>query len=148
MTALVGLPAVASLAQASDAKTGTSGAQFLKIGAGARPTAMGDAYTAIADDVNAVYFNPAGLTQLPAAQITAMQTQWFEGLDYAFGAFALPTVAWRVRLVRRDARSERSRAARRSTNPRWATSTTRIRPTRFPTALRSTIASRWALPPA
>jgi hypothetical protein len=90
---LVGLPTGASLVSASDAKVGTSGAQFLKIGAGARPTAMGEAFTAIADDVNAAYFNPAGLGQLERAELTAMQTQWFQGLDYNFGAFALPTSA-------------------------------------------------------
>ena len=90
---LVGLPTAASTANAGEAKVGTSGAQFLKIGAGARPTAMGEAFTAIADDVNAVYFNPAGLAQIQRPEITAMHTQWFQGLDYAFGAFALPTEA-------------------------------------------------------
>jgi hypothetical protein len=78
---------------ASNSKVGTSGAQFLKIGAGARPTAMGEAFTAIADDVNAVYFNPAGLAQLKNAELTAMHTQWFQNIDYAYGAFAVPTSA-------------------------------------------------------
>ena len=72
---------------------GVNGAQFLKIGAGARPTAMGDAFTAIADDVNATYFNPAGLAQLKTAELTAMRTQWFQNIDYSFGAFAMPTSA-------------------------------------------------------
>jgi hypothetical protein len=83
----------AATAMAGNSKVGTSGAQFLKIGAGARPTAMGDAYTAVSDDVNAVHFNPAGLSQLDRAQITALHTQWFQGLDYNFGAFAVPTAA-------------------------------------------------------
>lgn len=77
-------------AHATNAKVGTSGAQFLKIGASARPTAMGDAFVGIADDVNAVYFNPGGLGFLDRAQVTAMRTQWFQGMDYDFGAFALP----------------------------------------------------------
>ena len=78
-------------AAAGNSKVGTSGAQFLKIGAGARPTAMGEAYTAISDDVNAVYFNPAGLAQLKSCEITAMHTEWFQNIGYDFGAFAMPT---------------------------------------------------------
>jgi len=93
MIAAASLCAGATPARAGEAKVGTSGAQFLKIGAGTRPTAMGDAFTAVADDVNAVYFNPAGLSQLKSAELTAMHTQWFENIDYAFGAFALPTAA-------------------------------------------------------
>ncbi len=33
----------------------------MKIGVGARPVAMGGAYTAVADDANALFWNPAGL---------------------------------------------------------------------------------------
>ena len=40
---------------------GTAGFQFLKLGVGARPVAMGSAYTAVADDANALFWNPAGL---------------------------------------------------------------------------------------
>ena len=35
-------------------KVGTSMAQFLKLGAGARGTAMGDAYTSVVKDVSAL----------------------------------------------------------------------------------------------
>lgn len=75
---------------ATNSKVGTSGAQFLKIGAGARSTAMGDAFVGIADDVNAVYYNPAGLGYLERAEITAMRTQWFQGMNYDFGAMIFP----------------------------------------------------------
>ena len=37
---------------------GTSGAQFLKIGPGARVDSLGGAFGAIADDVTAIYWNP------------------------------------------------------------------------------------------
>ncbi|MCB4755421.1 MAG: PorV/PorQ family protein [Elusimicrobia bacterium] len=76
---------------AANKNVGTSGAQFLKIGAGARTTAMGDAFVGIADDVNAVYFNPAGLTQLERPELTAMHTQWIQDISYDYGAFACPT---------------------------------------------------------
>ena len=40
-------------------KTGTTAAQFLKIGIGARALAMGGAYSAVSDDATALYWNPA-----------------------------------------------------------------------------------------
>lgn len=46
------------------AKVGTAGAQFLELGVSARAIAMGDAFLSICDDASAVYYNPAGLTQL------------------------------------------------------------------------------------
>ncbi len=37
---------------------------------GARPLGMGEAFIAVADDVNAVYWNPAGLVQLEKEELT------------------------------------------------------------------------------
>ena len=75
----------------SDKNAGTSGAQFLKIGAGARPTAMGDSFVGVADDANAVYYNPAGLgISWTKLEFTAMHTQYFQGLTYDFGAYIHP----------------------------------------------------------
>lgn len=39
----------------------SSAAQFLNLGFGARALGMGEAYTAVADDISCVYYNPAGL---------------------------------------------------------------------------------------
>lgn len=79
----------APLRAASD--VGTTAAPFLKIGAGARPAGMGEAFTAVADDVNAVAWNPAGLGRLTSPQFTAMHSQWFQSADYEFVAAAYPT---------------------------------------------------------
>ena len=70
---------------------GTSGASFLKIGPGARPAAMGDAFTGVADDIHAIYWNPAGLAKLKVPELTAMHMQWFQNVKYEFAAFAYPT---------------------------------------------------------
>lgn len=41
----------------------------LGLGIGARPVSMCGAFTAVADDASAVYWNPAGLAQLPDNQV-------------------------------------------------------------------------------
>ena len=50
-------------------KVGTTAAQFLKIGIGARALALGGAYSAIADDASALYWNPGGLSRIPTFRI-------------------------------------------------------------------------------
>ncbi len=43
-------------------KTGTTAAKFLSIDIGARAVGMGGAFTSIANDATAMYWNPAGLS--------------------------------------------------------------------------------------
>lgn len=69
---------------------GTSGAAFLKINAGSRPAAMGEAFAGLADDVNAMFYNPAGLSSLERAQFTAQYGSWFQGISYNMLGFAHP----------------------------------------------------------
>ena len=77
---------------ASNAYTkGEAGAQFLKIGAGARACAMGEAFTGIADDPSAIYWNPAGLTQMNSAQIIAMQNFYLLDMSYQYLGMVLPS---------------------------------------------------------
>ena len=45
-------------------RLGKSGFTFLKLAPNARAAALGDAYTALATDVYAMFWNPAGLTQI------------------------------------------------------------------------------------
>lgn len=78
------------LARAND-QVGTSGAEFLKIGPGARPAGMGEAFTGVADDIHAIYWNPAGLGTLKSAEMTGMHMQYFQNIQYEFAAFAYPT---------------------------------------------------------
>jgi hypothetical protein len=46
------------------AKVGTTGVQFLKIGPSARAVGMAEAFIPVADDAAAVFYNPGGLVQL------------------------------------------------------------------------------------
>lgn len=61
------------------------------LGVGARPVGMGDAFVAIADDSNAVNWNPAGLVQLPRMELSAFFGPLLNGKEYYMnGAFVLP----------------------------------------------------------
>lgn len=73
---------------------GTSGAQFLKITPGARPSAMGDAFAGVADDVHAIYYNPAGLGTLRRVEVAGMHDSFVQGVNYEFAAMAVPLLSW------------------------------------------------------
>lgn len=65
--------------------------EFLAIGVGGRPLGMGGAYTAIANDVTAAYYNPAGLAHLNYPQISLMHDERFGNLvNYNYIAVGLP----------------------------------------------------------
>ncbi len=61
-----------SLAFASEDFAGGQGGAFLRIPVGARPAGLGNAFTAIADDGSAPFFNPAGLCQIKGTRFGAM----------------------------------------------------------------------------
>lgn len=65
-------------------------AAFLKVGVGARPLGMGGAYTAIADDVNALSWNPAGLATLKSREAGFMHSELGAQTRYDFLGFAQP----------------------------------------------------------
>jgi hypothetical protein len=52
---------------------GTTGAAFLKIEGGNRPVAMGGAFAGLANDINTLFWNPAGLTAISNRELTATQ---------------------------------------------------------------------------
>src|SRR3990167_627299 len=66
-------------------------ASFLDIGVGARALGMGGAYTALADDANALYWNPAGLAKLEKREFTASHAEMYESTRLDFLAYAHPT---------------------------------------------------------
>jgi hypothetical protein len=66
-----------------------SGADFLNIGAGARASSMGSAYTALASDPSAMYYNPAGLA-LSERGAAITHASWALDGAYDFAAAAFP----------------------------------------------------------
>ncbi|MBI4422203.1 MAG: PorV/PorQ family protein [Elusimicrobia bacterium] len=62
-------------------------AAFLKLAPGARPIGLGEAFTAVADDLNAQSLNPAGLSQLVNRELYLSHAELaagtvFDGLSY------------------------------------------------------------------
>jgi hypothetical protein len=57
-------------------KRGTVGFKFLDIGVGGRALALGEAYTAIANDASAIFWNPAGLGNIKNGDFFAGYTKW------------------------------------------------------------------------
>lgn len=68
----------------ADGDAGQAG-EFLRYGVGARALGMGRAFTAVADDASAIYWNPAGLGQLDSWEVTTMYNNLF--LDTWYGYF-------------------------------------------------------------
>lgn len=65
-------------------RAGISTAQFLKIGVGARATALGEAFIAISDDASALYWNPAGLAQFKEAEVIISHSAWLVDINHDF----------------------------------------------------------------
>lgn len=61
---------------------GTAGAQFLRIPAGARAVALGQAFTAVATDGAALFWNPAGIMRTPGrVNYFVGHTEYTTGID-------------------------------------------------------------------
>ena len=83
---LLALPASAS--DFGRAAVGTSGSEFLLFDTSARGIAMGGAYTAATNDAASIYWNPAGLSQVPRLSATFLHAQYIAGITYNAAAVA------------------------------------------------------------
>jgi len=80
------------------APVGTSVAQFLEVGVGARAAGMGEAYTVVANDASAVFWNPAGLVDASDRNMFSSINKWpaditFAGLAYSMKLGRIGTLA-------------------------------------------------------
>jgi hypothetical protein len=71
-------------------KSGTSAAQFLKIGVGARAMSLGGAVVASANDAYSLYWNPSWVTRIKRPTLAGSHTQWFADITHDYFSFILP----------------------------------------------------------
>ena len=71
----------------------TSGADFLTIDTGARSEGMGGAFTAMADDVTALTWNPAGLALISRPEVGYLHMLYLSNIGYNFGGVVVPLPA-------------------------------------------------------
>ncbi len=70
-------------------KAGISGFTFLKISPTARIAGMGNTFSAIANDINAIYINPAGITEAGNYAINISDTKWFVNSNFYTAAASM-----------------------------------------------------------
>ena len=85
LAAVLLLPIVAGTCRAA---AGAVPFDFLQLDAGARPAALGGAYTALANDADALLYNPGALGMVPRTAATFMQNQYFQGVTQEYVGFA------------------------------------------------------------
>ena len=69
---------------------GVRAAEFLTIPVGARGIGMGNAYSAVVEDITATWWNPAGLGFLNQNEVTLTVVDYTLDLTYSYGAAAFP----------------------------------------------------------
>lgn len=67
---------------------GRTQGEFLKLAVGAKPAAMGGTFVGIADTVDALYWNPAGLAQLEKREAALSHLDYVAGIYYEHAAYA------------------------------------------------------------
>lgn len=80
----------AAAVRAETPATGTTGGIVVKLPSGARPAGLGGAFVAVADDLNALAYNPAGLSQLRAFELSLMHTEYLVDTTYESVAAGMP----------------------------------------------------------
>lgn len=77
----VGLSLPAHAGDFQRAAAGSSSAKFLKLGAGARAMAMGEAYSALGEEPTAAYWNPAGLSHMAQPAVSFSRSEHVAGIS-------------------------------------------------------------------
>ena len=103
LLALSGLPLQAQDVLETDptlptTRIGTRGGAFFALGVGARAQALGGAYTALADDISALYWNTAGITRLDGFSAGLHASSLYGDLDitHTFVGAVMPLGLGRV----------------------------------------------------
>ncbi len=72
------------------AKVGTTGVNFLKIGVSSRAVAMADALLPVANDASTLYYNPAGMVNLKQREAILTHVVMPAGINFDFLGYVMP----------------------------------------------------------
>jgi Uncharacterised protein family (UPF0164) len=90
-TTVIALCMCAAAASAGDTYVAKYAGEFMAIGVGGRALGLGGAYVALANDVTAGYWNPAGLARINYPEFSLMHDEQFGSLEnYDYAAVAFP----------------------------------------------------------
>ncbi|MFZ0452449.1 MAG: PorV/PorQ family protein [Ignavibacteriaceae bacterium] len=79
---------ISSFSYAQTLKTGTTAAQVLKFNVGPRAIGMGGAYTAISDEITAMYWNPGGTANIQSNEAFFDHTILYADIRHDYAAIA------------------------------------------------------------
>ncbi len=71
----------------------TRAAHFLKVPVGARATAMGESYAAVANDASALFWNPGGIGRLQDFEVHLSHVNYLLDLNFNYAGMVVPTAA-------------------------------------------------------
>lgn len=71
-------------------KVGTTAGTALKIGVGTRAIGMGGAFTAVANDASAMYWNPGGVAMVQNKEVEFNHTSWIKDVNNDFLGLTVP----------------------------------------------------------
>jgi hypothetical protein len=71
-------------------RVATNMGTFLKIGIGGKAAALGGAFTAVADDPTAMFWNPGGMVNLADREVYFAHTSWIADINYEYVAYVQP----------------------------------------------------------
>jgi hypothetical protein len=84
-------------AQAADLKKiAQTGMKWLSIPIGARAAALGGAYTAMADDISSIFWNPAGIAYAEGGHVFLNQTMWIADINVNSAALTYSYGNWGI----------------------------------------------------
>ena len=65
-------------------KVGTTAAEFLTIPIGTKAMGMGGAFTSVADDITAAFYNPGSLSRIEGNQFITNYSEWLVGSKFSW----------------------------------------------------------------
>ncbi len=79
----------------ADDKVAQTGCGFLDVGAGARASGMGEAFTVLGQDATALFYNPSGIGEIEGNfDLSAGGTQWIADINYLYLAAVYNADVW------------------------------------------------------